>query len=111
MVVYLVFGNTKVNWWWNRFLKPGYQHCFAFVQHGDKWIRIDGEKESLVVCLDNPVEYVKGHKLVKVVQKTGGRGIFSLSTCVALCKKAIGMRNPFVLTPYQLYKAVKKWQS
>lgn len=109
MVVYLAFGNTKVSWWWNRFLRNGYQHCFAFVQHGEHWIRLDGEKKGIVVCHDNPFDYIKTHKIVKVVQKAGGHGIFCLSTCVSLCKKAIGMRRPFVLTPYQLYKAVIKW--
>lgn len=109
MVIYLVFGKTKASHWWNRFIHKDYQHCFCFFQHGEHWIRLDCSKEGVVNCLDNPFDYIESHKVVKVVQKTGRRGIFNLSTCVALCKKAIGMRNPFVLTPYQLYKAVKKW--
>jgi len=32
------------------------------------------------------------------------RSLFMLNTCVGHIKQAIGIRNPFILTPYQLYK-------
>lgn len=108
-MIYLAFGKSKVPRWWNIFLKKDFQHCFYFVQHGETWLRVDACKDSITVCIDSPADYIESHKLVKVSPKQANRSIITLSTCVSLCKKAIGIKKPFLWTPYQLYREVKSW--
>jgi len=42
--------------------------------------------------------------VVKAEVEDNQRGLFMLNTCVGHIKHALGIRNPFILTPYQLHK-------
>jgi len=122
----LVFRNlpdaSERSWLW-RLLKPGFQHVEAWrkFENGDGWIRLEPCFEGIVteVYPHSPAEsnWVSGcHPVTTlVVRHEVPKGklhtpfAFGPLTCVELVKAALGVYAPFVRTPWQLYKLVRKW--
>ena len=46
--------------------------------------------------------------IVKVDRKTTKQSLFMLNTCVGHIKQILGINQPFIWTPYQLYKYLEK---
>ncbi|MBO7696905.1 MAG: hypothetical protein J6T10_30110 [Methanobrevibacter sp.] len=111
------FGGNKTHWW-TRLLKKGYYHCFIAMDIGcRKWVLIDpvmNYTDFIVVQNDN--------YFIKTVADKGYTYIitepkFILNrkkwhirpfTCVEVVKNFLGITKPFIFTPYQLYKHIKK---
>ena len=111
--------------WWQRFIKKGFRHCFIIHWNGAYWMRIEKlkgyhEPEALLF-LDS---YGLGNENIKPYFESKGytcqnveltervdnklRAIFALDSCVEYCKCFIGIKAPFAITPYQLYKLIEK---
>ena len=103
--LYVVFTRAKNMGWFRRFLHPDISHCYAMWPDGDKWLVVDTaiNKTSVFTLTDR--NDIIG-EIVKVDVKDGGR-FFGINTCVSSVKRLIGCTNPFILTPYQLYKRIK----
>lgn len=105
--------------WWQRVLAPGYRHCMA--------ARADGPRRSLVVehhgaamvmqTVALPIaELVRDLQaaltaLVMVVIRQPAEGPAPLRlpmTCVEAVKAAIGVSAPWVLTPRQLARHLRR---
>ncbi len=98
----------------NRFLKPGYRHCFVAVQSGNAWIRIDTLAGRLVIEVVAPAAYdlakfyrAEGYTVVETEQRSlSWAWPLALATCVGLVKAVLGLNAPLVVTPYQLYRRI-----
>lgn len=100
-----------------RFLKPGFRHCLAAIQNGNYWIMVDGCEGIPVVEVVAPsdfdlAEYFrdKGFTVVETEQGEVPRSPFAVANCVGMVCAILCIRAPFVLTPYGLYKHLRKSQ-
>lgn len=111
------FGGNKTHWW-TRFLKKGYYHCFIAMDTGyRKWVLIDpvmNYTDFIVVQNgDNFIKTIanKGYTYVRIKPKfvcDRKRWHIRPFTCVEVVKNFLGISKPFIFTPYQLYKHIKK---
>lgn len=95
------------------FLKPGFRHCFVCVHDVNNiWVRIDGQagvpeiRTEAAACTDLAAHFrALGYSVVELnrVAPQRPRGPLMLGTCVGAAKRVLGIRAPFVLTPWQLY--------
>lgn len=100
--------------WWLRWLRPGFRHCFVLLDDGVRWILIDPlASHTDVRVLDGPVPggppgwyRRRGLTVVRaVVRRDRGRlAPPAPFTCVEAVKRVIGLADPTVLTPWQLYR-------
>jgi hypothetical protein len=102
--VYAVFTAAREHWW-SQFLHPLYQHCYLIKAEPEHWIVYGKTSEGLdLLTLPEFSASEENVVVVKAKVRDNHRGLFMLNTCVGHIKQAIGIRNPFILTPYQLYK-------
>ncbi len=104
---------------WLRLLKPGFRHCFVVLHDGARWILFDPLStgvEIAVLPVDGAVDLAaifrsQGLAAVETVARRPARplppGPWS---CVEAVKRAIGLRAPLVLTPWQLYRRLRREQ-
>lgn len=115
----LVVFHGQGKHWLARFLKPGFTHVGFLLAVGDYWVCIDpgiGTPDVQVPAASSSdlASYyrAKGWHCVEV--ETGeieAVGPFTLNTCVGVTKKFLGIRNPFIWTPFQLYKYISNKQN
>lgn len=105
--------------------KQGFNHCFIFFPYdGDidtaKYVCIAEHNHSFTnlgfVEKEVMLRYIKKGTYLKVEAKRSSLGSFlwwipKPHTCVTIVKDILGISAPFVWTPYQLYKLIrkKKW--
>ena len=114
---YICFGGNKTHWW-TGFLKNGFYHCFLLAHEKNQWLIIDhviGYTDIVFLENANPINTVrnKGYMVVKAESNLSTNKkchIFRPFTCVETVKHILGIANPFIFTPYQLYKYIKKEQ-
>jgi hypothetical protein len=118
MKAYVIFKDTKK--WWGFFLKKGFGHCFLVLQSENKHLlQLDPLNHRLDIQMFHNFTKVKDitrlFKHCHVVEletdhiTTPNRlfwrcGAFN---CVNLVKHMLGVKC-FAMTPYQLYKRLKK---
>lgn len=56
---------------------------------------------------DDVTDVIENDIIVKAVIREPRRWLFMLNTCVGYTKQVLGINNPFILTPYQLYRYLK----
>ena len=99
----------------SRFLKPGFRHCFVAVRNGNYWIVIDGRyvpPAEVVAPADFDLAGFcrdKGFRVIETEQRaTARRAPFVTANCVGCAKALLRLRAPFALTPYGLYKHLRR---
>ena len=115
--VLVAFGG-RAEWWWARFLKPGFRHCFIALCPGSCWIILDPLSHQMEIRLEvvgrefDLARWYRRHGLVVVEtvlgeapKKIAPAMIFS---CVEMAKRILGIHRRFILTPWQLYKYLEK---
>ena len=117
---YVCFGGRKT-FWWTRFLKKGFHHCFllglirkeedlyVLVDHvwGLTDIAILKDKDVLKKIAD--FGYVPVPVKVPEQTRAGRKGyMFIPFTCVETVKHFLGINTFKVITPYQLFKYIAK---
>jgi hypothetical protein len=107
--IYVVFTNDDGNWW-SRLLHHRIKHCYVIVPsmncsivHSKTTGIFDLYNESDINGIIDSNSIVMGYK-----QKSSSRSLFMLNTCVGHTKQLLGIGNPFIWTPYQLYKYLRK---
>jgi len=60
-----------------------------------------------IYTTDDVTEVIENGIIVKAVIRDARRWLFMLNTCVGYTKQVLGINNPFILTPYQLYRYLK----
>jgi hypothetical protein len=99
----------------DRFLKQGFRHVFCAVAQGDYWIVIDSMAGRPVVKVVAGTTFDLAafyrNEGMTVVETEGGPGIrapFAFSNCVGMVKAVLGIRAPFRVTPYQLFRFLRR---
>lgn len=99
-------------------LRRGFRHCFVAVLQGGRWVTVDPLAHRIWVAADVP-EAVdlpgfwrrSGFTTVELVldePPVPRRLPLAPLTCVSVVKRVIGLRAPFVLTPYQLHRRLAR---
>tara|TARA_R110000822_G_scaffold19230_1_gene62883 strand:+ start:112 stop:354 length:243 start_codon:yes stop_codon:yes gene_type:complete len=76
---------------------------------GGRWI-IHGKSTryfDLFTCDEHPFK-MEDVIVVKAKRRHSKRGLLMLNTCVGHAKQILGINDPFILTPYQLFKRLQK---
>jgi len=104
---YIVFTKDDGNWW-SRFLHKDIQHCFIAEPDKGLWIIYGKSRKSVdLYTVESYSDIIKESVILKAEKKQNARGLLMLNTCVGQVKQYLGIRNPFIVTPYQLYKRLK----
>ena len=101
---------------WLRWLRPGFRHCFVALDDGAAWLTVDPLLHRLEVratglpcSFDLASEYRRMDLAVlemaphPVPLRRAPLGLF---TCVETAKRLLGIRAPWVITPWQLYRFI-----
>ena len=98
--------------WWNKFLKPGFHHCYVL-----KWT---GKYFEKIECLTNWIStdivlatdvIPEGHTIKEIhldVDPLKPNDFLMVMNCVSVAKRVLGIGGYHIQTPYQLYKHLKK---
>lgn len=108
--VYVVFSKAKSNGWMFKFLHPFISHCFVMWEDKGQWIVYDKSVvKTSIFTVTNHSDIIAQSIVIKV-NSNPTVSYFNLGTCVSSVKEMIGIRNPFILTPYQLFKRLSQCQ-
>lgn len=97
-----------------RLLRRGFRHCFVLLQQVGVWVSVEPLLGGIEVLVhDHPASFdFPGHLARSgfTVVPVGAVSIpprFSfpfICTCTEVVRRVIGVRHPFLLTPFQLYR-------
>ena len=109
-------GRTGVSWL--RWLRPGFRHCFVALDDGIEWLTVDPllhrlevRASGLASDFDLAREYRRMDLIVlevipaAVAMRAAPLGLF---TCVETAKRLLGIRAWHVVTPWQLYRFLRR---
>ena len=112
----IVIFSDATDIWWLRFLRPGFRHCFAVVFDGRQWILLDPLSHRIDIVAG---DYMDRLEIVEWYRRLGCNVVETRLnaapnavpfpeplTCVSIVKRLIGIRRPFVWTPWQLFRAI-----
>jgi hypothetical protein len=112
------FSDAAAFAWQRALLAPGFRHCFVALNDGAAWLLHDPlvPRTELVLLPVGPdfdlAAHWRAHGLhaltVRVPRPVRRFWWPAPFTCVESVKRVIGLRAPFVLTPRQLFVALKK---
>lgn len=114
---YIAFIGTKSGAIYERFEKKGFNHVIVFYQHDDSYYTVIEHVKTFVnfgiVEKDSLDEYLKDATIIRVRTKRNTKAkwwwwIWTPDTCVTIAKQILGVQNPLIVTPYQLYKHIKR---
>jgi len=106
-VYYICFKEAARPKWFMRFLKRGFSHCFALQPYNGKWVKYEyGHGVLRVDVIDDVTDVKEGCIIIKHYRESNDK-YFGIMSCVGFVKWACGIPG-FSLTPYQLYKRLKK---
>ena len=103
---------------WLRGLRPGFRHCFVALRDEGTWLACDALKDRLELSV-LPISpefnlasfYAKrGHTvLLGTTRPNLPRRPLAVAplTCVTIAKRLLGVRAPWVVTPWQLCRHLK----
>ena len=102
--VYIVFTKEQRHWW-TCFLHSEINHCYILKPFGDKLIVCGKSLRSVdLYTIDSYDCIIDKRLIIKAIPRERNNGLFMLNTCVGNIKQYLGIRNPFIWTPYQLLK-------
>ena len=118
MKAVVVFHGEGTGFWPAFFGRDGFRHCYVVVPSGDYWILFDGRGGSPLLQV---IGGTKEHDIAALLKKDGNTIIeadmpdeydslwpLMIGNCIGAAKKIVGSRNPFIWTPYQLYRHLRR---
>lgn len=102
---------------WLKILRPGFRHCYLILNDGKRWITYDPLSSYTDIAVhDLPVEFnlplwmVQNGTIIvpakiAIIEKQAPWMVF---TCVEAVKRVLGIHNRFIITPWQLYRHLRK---
>ena len=102
--------------WLAPLLKDGFRHCGVAVEAGDYWVFVDPNPD----CIRFRVPALKDFDIGKYFRDQGFHTVeyvstgvevrvpLAVSNCVGVVKTVLGIRKPFIITPYQLYRYLRR---
>lgn len=110
----VIFGSSQLPYL--KLLKAGYQHCMIAVQSGAAWQLIDPLSNAFYVTelgIVHPDEIIssfadQGFDAIPVQRRApvAAEMPLGLFTCVEVVKRVLGIRNRWVMTPWQLRRVL-----
>ena len=110
---------------WLCLLAKGFRHCFALVRVSGRWVMINPMSHWTDVAI--LAEAADGATAAEMVRTLEARGLAAVAcaiaepsrrsgppapfTCVEVVKRILGIREPLVLTPRQLFRFLVENQS
>lgn len=99
-----------------RFAPGKFKHCFAWVRFEGAWIRYEVVRGNVEIDMvyDLSEESMtrwheaEGYEVITVSIGNKGSNLYMLNTCVGHIKNLLGIVNPFIITPQQLYNYLQK---
>jgi len=109
---FIVFEGVETESWWNRLLKPGYSHVYAFRWDGFNWIKVEPRIGYLDVDIMPQIDVSDCSDILHTVVWREIDRIrvpwgFGAINCVETMKALLGIRAPFIWTPWQLSKYLR----
>ena len=96
-------------------VKEGMPSCYVIKPSGQGYIVFGKNRDGfdLFTTTDEKSIIDSNYMIRSYEPRAGKRPLFMLNTCVGHTKQILGIRNPFILTPYQLLKYMEKskWDS
>lgn len=107
----IVFQKAKTLGVIRRLLHKEISHCFILIKEGSHWIKYDTNIDTVDICTIKTLDDIitESYKVISVNKSQINGGFFAINTCVGAVKRFIGLRSPFILTPYQLFKRLESW--
>ena len=103
-----------------KLLRHGFRHCFVIMQQDERWVLIDPRANKTdIQLLPHPAHFnfpryftQAGKTVMKVSAMNTPQDIAPLFpwSCVETVKRVLGLHKRWILTPYQLFKYLKKGQ-
>lgn len=103
---------------WQRWLRPGFRHCFAAIEDSQGWLVLEALTGRLLLArldvpsgFDAPAFYRRagmtalGPFPLEEADLGRARGLWPMN-CVSVCRGVLGPHAPFALTPLGLYRAL-----
>lgn len=106
---YVIFkGNTGR--WYSPILHSDFGHCLVVEPSEGKYVVYEKLTDGVRVYNVNHINDIIGPTDITVsyIKKDSKRRLFMLNTCVGHVKQFLGIDHPFIWTPYQLYKYMKR---
>lgn len=113
LVVFSGYSDLK----WLRWLRPGFRHCFVLLETGVGWVLINPLSNGTEVDIwpEDQEEALRawfvqnGYEVIdETVQPLASKALpWSLYSCVEVVKRLLGLRDPRIVTPWQLYRFLK----
>jgi len=114
----LVVFSDQTGLWWLRFLRRGFRHCFAMIQFGEGWVLYNPLSNGTQIDVwagvgeDTVRGWLEGQGFVVVEYDLAPLGPDPLAwapfSCVEAVKRALRVRAGHVVTPWQLYRFLRK---
>ena len=116
MKAIVFFGDTGAGHILDPLLKPGFRHCAVSIEdENGVWILFDAGAGvpricALVSCDDLAEHYrTHGFTVIETEQKNSPpKGPFLSANCVGMVKAVLAICAPLCVTPYQLYKYLRR---
>jgi len=100
---------------WLRGLRAGFRHCFVVLRDGQAWLACDPLKDRIELSVlsvppgfDLPGFYAaRGHMVLCGATRPDlpRRGfVIAPLSCVTIAKRLLGVRAPWIMTPWQLHR-------
>jgi hypothetical protein len=112
---WIIFGG-RADHAWQRWLRPGFRHCFAAIEDAQGWMVLEALTGRLLLArldvpsgFDAPAFYRRagmvpvGPFALDETSLGRMRGPLPLN-CVSVCRAVLGPHAPFAWTPYGLYR-------
>lgn len=113
----LVVFSGKADLIWLRLLKRGFRHCFAVIDCDGVWVTVNplSQRTDLTpirgVSAVNLKRHYRAYGLRVIETRTQDPGPYPLPwrpfTCVEAVLRVLGVRAPWVFTPWQLYRYLR----
>lgn len=100
--------------WRCNFIKKDFGHCYVVEKTRDGWFIFDptpnGLKSHVVKTHIFLPKFIKKrtHHIMIECSKTLNKEKFLITDCVGMCKYFLGIKAWWIITPWQLYKYVRK---
>lgn len=101
--VYVAFSHDSGRWW-SCFLHPYIKHCEILIVDKGKYIHYNKTLGEIEIYTSRRMDDILQNSILVHAERSELKGLFSINTCVGHVKQFLGINNPFILTPYQLYK-------
>ena len=116
---FIVFEHGDMPWRLAKLLQPGFRHCYAIRWDGFNWIGFYPhlgftEVEILAAGPQHSVFDVVGDKYSAIIHANAWQKVGKIRqpwptffTCVEQIKALLGIKAPFVFTPWQLFNRLR----